>query len=196
MEILLVLLLLVGIAIFALNSSRSRPTKTRSRDPKSFQRTSHQPPPFDEISAKQTHGQPVLHGAAYIVDGDTLVIAKTQIRLFGVDAPEMNHPYGKSAKWALVSLCKGQLIRAEVAAQDSHGRMVAKCYLQDGRDLSAEMVKLGLAIDWTKFSGGQYRGLEVADARKKMWLADARQMGRMHVWEQYDAKNASRAKAQ
>jgi hypothetical protein len=25
-----------------------------------------------------------------------------------------------------------------------------------------------------------------------MWLADARQKGRMHVWEQFDAKQAAR----
>ncbi|MEL7115878.1 MAG: nuclease [Pseudomonadota bacterium] len=72
--------------------------------------------------------------------------------------------------------------------RDDHGRTVAKCTLSDGRDLSAEMVKLGLAIDWPKFSGGVYGHLETADARKKLWLADARQKGRMHVWEKFEAK--------
>lgn len=131
-------------------------------------------------------------GSAYVVDGDGLVIRKTQIRLFGVDAPEMNHPYGQQAKWALVSLCKGQTVRAEVVTQDTYGRTVARCYLPDGRDLSAEMVKLGLAIDWPKFSGGQYRSLETSDARKKLWLADARQKGRMHVWDKFEANEKSR----
>ena len=56
-----------------------------------------------------------------------------------------------------------------------------------------EMVKAGLAIDWPKYSGGKYRSLEVPDARKKMWLADARQKGRMHVWEQFEAKQKARA---
>jgi len=127
-----------------------------------------------------------------VTDGDTIVIRKTQIRLFGIDAPEIDHPFGKKAKWALVSLCKGQTVRAEVAEQDAHGRTVARCYLQDGSDLSAEMVKLGLAIDWPKFSGGKYRSLEVPGARKKLWLADARQKGRMHVWEQFEAKRNTR----
>jgi hypothetical protein len=54
------------------------------------------------------------------------------------------------------------------------------------------MVKLGLAIDWPKFSGGRYRSLEVPDARKKMWLADARQKGRMDVWERYDRRQAAK----
>lgn len=130
----------------------------------------------------------VLTGRAYVVDGDTLTIQNTQVRLFGIDAPELDHPYGKNAKGALFSLCKGQDVRAEIIAQDTHGRTVARCYLADGRDLSAEMVKLGLAIDWAKFSNGQYRSLELPGVRKKLWLADARQKGRMDVWERYAAK--------
>ena len=123
-----------------------------------------------------------------MIDGDTIVIQKTQIRLFGIDAPELEHPYGQKAKWALVSLCKGQTVSAEITERDHYGRTVARCYLEDGRDLSAEMVKQGLAIDWPKFSGGKYRSLETADARKKLWLADARQKGRMHVWEQFESR--------
>ena len=127
----------------------------------------------------------VLSGKAYVIDGDSLVIANQELRLFGIDAPEFDHPYGKSAKSALIKLCNGQIIRAEIIDTDIHGRKVARCTLPDGRDLSAEMVKLGLAIDWAKFSGGIYRHLEIEGARKKLWLADARQKGRMHVWEKY-----------
>ncbi|KIN71654.1 thermonuclease family protein [Sulfitobacter guttiformis] len=129
-----------------------------------------------------------IEGAPYVIDGDTIVIKKTQIRLFGIDAPEINHPHGKNAKWAMVALCKGQTIRAQVSDQDAHGRTVARCYLPDGRDLSAEMVKQGMAIDWPKFSGGIYREMELPDVRKKLWLADARQKGKMHVWEKFDAR--------
>lgn len=144
--------------------------------------------PFDAKQAHPVQKPTEISGPAYVVDGDTITIKKTQIRLFGIDAPEMDHPYGKKSKWELVGLCKGQTIRAEITDVDDHGRTVARCYLPDGRDLSAEMVKAGLAIDWPKFSGGIYRSLEVENARKKMWLADARQKGRMHVWEQYYAR--------
>ena len=50
------------------------------------------------------------------------------------------------------------------------------------------MVKQGLALEWAKFSGGCYRHLETSDARKRLWLADARQKGRMDVWEKYAAR--------
>lgn len=154
--------------------------------------TAVQRQPFDAKSAKLQPARTVLQGSAYVVDGDTIVIQKTQIRLFGVDAPEIDHPFGKKAKWALFALCKGQSVRAEVVEQDAHGRTVARCYLQDGRDLSAEMVKLGLAIDWPKFSGGTYSSLEVPDVRKKLWLADARQKGRIQVWEQFEVRKNTR----
>jgi micrococcal nuclease len=118
-------------------------------------------------------------GPAWVIDGDTLDIRGMRIRLAGVDAPEMDQPYGKTAKWALVKLCKGQEIRAVFDGDLSHDRTVATCYLPDGRDLSAEMVKAGLAIDWPKFSRGKYAGLEPAGIRKKLWRCDARQKGRM-----------------
>lgn len=131
----------------------------------------------------------VIVGAAFVVDGDTIIINNKSIRLFGIDAPELHHPYGRKAKSELIRLCKGQKIRAEISGMDDHCRWIARCTLADGRDLSGEMVKQGLALDWAKFSGGCYRHLETSDARKRLWLADARQKGRMHVWERYAARS-------
>lgn len=150
------------------------------------------PPRSEDTVEKPPLSKKVVQGSAYVVDGDTITIRKTQVRLFGIDAPELDHPFGRNAKSALITLCKGDTVRAEIIAQDSHGRAVARCYLKDGRDLSAEMVKLGLAIDWPKFSDGKYRSLEVPGARRKLWLADARQKGRMHVWDQYNAQKNTR----
>jgi endonuclease YncB( thermonuclease family) len=196
LEIVILILLFAGVLIYALRSKNtdsdytppSRSDYPPQSRPATRQRAEAEPEPFDAAKVTSEPTKSVLQGSAYVVDGDTLVIKKTQVRLFGVDAPEMNHPYGKKAKWALVSLCKGQIVHAKVTDQDTHGRTVAKCHLEDGRDLSAEMVKLGLAIDWPKFSGGKYRSLELPDVRKKLWLADARQKGRMYVWEKFEAK--------
>ncbi len=181
--ILLVSLLIGVIGIKGLHRDSAPPRQTASH-----KKTKAIPPHFDAKSAKSQLNRLAILGSAYVIDGDTVVIKKTQIRLFGVDAPELNHPYGQKAKWGLVALCKGQVVRAEVAEQDAYGRTVARCYLPDGRDLSAEMVKVGLAIDWPKFSGDKYRALETAGVRKRLWLADARQKGRMHVWERFETK--------
>lgn len=146
------------------------------------------PASFDAGSAQAEVPRRHLNGPAYVVDGDTIVIRNTQIRLFGVDAPELNHPYGQNAKWAMFNLCRGQAVLAEILATDVHGRTVARCYLPDGRDLSAEIVKQELALDWPKYSGGIYRHLEPPNARRKLWLADARQRGRMDIWERFEAQ--------
>lgn len=145
---------------------------------------------FDKATSNHAATGRTVSGPARVIDGDTIVVQKTQIRMFGIDAPELNHPHGRNAKWALVAMCKGRTVRAEILEEDHFGRTVAKCYLPDGRDLSAEMVKKGLALDWPKFSGGAYRALEVPNARRKMWLADARQKGRMHVWENFEARSS------
>jgi endonuclease YncB( thermonuclease family) len=128
-----------------------------------------------------THSVPIVTtvtGPCYVIDGDTIVIDRRHIRLAGIDAPELDHPWGKNAKWALIGLCKGQVIRAEFDGSLTHDRNVATCYLPDGRDLSAEMVKAGFAIDWAKHSGGKYRMFEHEGIRRKFWRADARQKGR------------------
>ncbi len=166
----------------------------RAKSSRPAERTSPAPQPtsppvqtFDANTAHKASEKRVLEGPAYVTDGDTITIQKTQIRLYGIDAPELDHPYGKKAKWAMVHLCNGHKVRAEITDEDDYGRTVAKCFLPDGRDLSAELVEQGLALDWPKFSGGKYSHLEVAGVRKKLWLADARQKGRMHVWEKFEA---------
>jgi len=122
----------------------------------------------------------ILRGPAFVVDGDTISIKGQSIRLAGIDAPELDHPYGKNARWAMIQLCKGHVIRAEiVAGETTYERLVATCYLPDGRDLAAELVKQGLALDWAKHSGGKYRSLETPDARKKLWRCAAKHQGRL-----------------
>ena len=196
METGLALLALLGAIFVALRlrrSSKRSDSTSRKDEPHEPIRISSaglpkkHPAAFDANNAKHLPARQVLQGAVFVTDGDTITIKKTQIRLFGIDAPEIDHPYGKIAKSALIKLCKGHNVRAEITEKDDYGRTVALCTLPDGRDLSAEMVKLGLAIDWPKYSGGKYGNLETSDARKKLWLADARQKGRMEVWKKFEA---------
>lgn len=68
----------------------------------------------------------------------------------------------------MVDICKGRVITAKLNGERSHDRLVAICYLPDGRDVGAELIKQGLALDWRKYSGGRYRHLEPPGARNKL----------------------------
>lgn len=120
-----------------------------------------------------------LKGKCHVIDGDTIVINGKHIRLAGIDAPELDQPWGNNAKFALIALCKGQIITADIQEGVSYDRIVAKCYLPDGTDLAAKLVEQGLALDWAKYSGGAYRHLEPSDVRKKLWRVTAKHQGRL-----------------
>lgn len=109
-----------------------------------------------------------LSGKCHIIDGDTIVIRGVKVRLAGVDAPELHQPYGQKSKWAMVGICKGQVVTAKLNGETSHDRLVGTCYLPDGRDIGAELISRGLAVDWGFFSGGKYRSLEPLGTRHRL----------------------------
>ena len=173
----------MGLFRILLNLFSAKPPPQRAR-PYLQRPPANRRPPVVVLSrpqAKPAQAE-VITGTCYVIDGDTIVINRRHIRLAGIDAPELDHPFGQQAKWAMVKLCKGQTITARLKPELSHDRLVAECFLPDGRDLAAELVRAGLAIDWQKFSGGKYRPLETPDARKRLWRADLRQRGRL--WTQ------------
>jgi micrococcal nuclease len=135
-----------------------------------------------------------LRGSCWVIDGDTIEINSVRVRLAGIDAPELDHPWGQQSKWALVQLCKGQTVTARIKPELSYDRVVAECFLDDGRDLSAELVRCGLALDWAKFSGGKYRHLEPSGVRRKLWRAHARQRGALAPQTDVRAERSQQAR--
>lgn len=171
MEILVATVLIAMLVVFLKSFGSSKP-RTRGSRKSDLWKTSASP-----ARPVPIRDEPIV-GLAWVIDGDTIIINKIRIRLFGIDAPELDHPHGQNSKWAMVKLCKGQKITALPDGSVSHDRCVARCYLPDGRDLSAELVKMGLAIDWPKFSNGEYRRLEPVGVRKSLWRAHNRQTGK------------------
>jgi len=109
-----------------------------------------------------------ISGPAYVIDGDTLVIRKRHIRLFGVDAFERDQTCGRfrcgiEARMALHDLVAGQKLTCAMQDVDTYGRTVAICKLSSGLDIGGEMVRRGLAVDYRHFSP-QYLD-EETDAR-------------------------------
>ena len=96
-------------------------------------------------------------------DGDTIVVGTKPIRLNGLAAPEGDEPGGDVATRAMVKLVDGHSLRCELNGERTHDRCVGICYL-DGVDISAEMVRQGVARDCTRFSSGRYRVIEAQAA--------------------------------
>lgn len=95
-----------------------------------------------------------------VVDGDTFYLegVETRIRLWGVDAPERSeHGYDEATE-ALAGLVSGEALSCEHVDTDPYKRIVARCYFNDGRDLSEAMIKSGAAQEYLRFSGGYYGG--------------------------------------
>ncbi len=102
-----------------------------------------------------------LTGTVRIVDGDTLDLSGTRIRLHGVDAPETdqfcgsaNAPMWACGAWVtrqVQARFNGQVARCMPVDMDRYGRVVAKCQVQ-GKDIGAELVQDGLAFAYREYS--------------------------------------------
>jgi endonuclease YncB( thermonuclease family) len=102
----------------------------------------------------------------WVSDGDSLWVtpaggAAVELRLTGIDAPEICQPWGEQAKQALVELVKGKAVRVVTVGRDSHGRTLGTVFL-DQLNVNKKMVQEGHA--WStryKYDRGPY----VADER-------------------------------
>lgn len=97
-----------------------------------------------------------LSGAPRIIDGDTLAIGDTRIRLNGIDAPELRQSCdglpkaGRLAKQLLDDAAGPSVTCRPAALRDKYGRVVATCRGAYGRDLGEIMVRAGLAWRYGK----------------------------------------------
>ncbi|GGC73287.1 thermonuclease family protein [Chelatococcus reniformis] len=117
---------------------------------------------------------PPVSGRAYAIDGDSLRLGQRDIRLLGIDAPELHQScdrYGERYE------C-GRLARSELAAllargpanchgegSDKYGRVLAVCQI-GGEDVNAALVRGGAAVSY-----GRYEHEEQAarTARRGIW---------------------------
>lgn len=104
-------------------------------------------------------------GQASIIDGDTLEIHGTRIRLWGIDAPESSQLcrgddsllYRCGAKVAneLDTFIARRPVSCLPVSLDRYGRTVATCLVGDV-DLGDWLVRHGIALDWPRYSKGRY----------------------------------------
>ena len=99
---------------------------------------------------------PITALAQSVTDGDTIKLNGMIYRLWGIDAPETkqwcgDYPAGALATGVLVKLMKDKTITCEDRGHDLYGRTIGLCRA-DGDDLSAAMVRLGMAWAFVRYS--------------------------------------------
>jgi endonuclease YncB( thermonuclease family) len=122
-------------------------------------------------------------GVAHVVDGDTISIGETRIRLEGIDAPEAGQTCkrkwigywscGSAATNALAALIESKTVTCEGRGLDKYGRTLAVCFV-DGEDVNARMVRQGYAWAFVKYSASYVK--EEMEAKAKslgIWQGDA-----------------------
>lgn len=119
-----------------------------------------------------------LAGRVTVIDGDTIDLGSTRIRLYGIDAVEdtqscstdgRSWPCGQYATGRMKALTGTRAVVCEARDTDVYGRTVAQCRV-DGVDIAAAMIEDGWATALPQFTA-QYVALEsLAKAdRKGIW---------------------------
>lgn len=120
---------------------------------------------------------------SHVTDGDTLWVrpasgaAPVQVRLQGIDAPEICQAFGHQARDALAAHVQQHQVQVTVRARDAYHRTVARVTL-NGQDLGAWLVSGGHA--WSgryRQRTGPYAAQEAQarQARRGLWSAAAPQ---------------------
>jgi len=129
-----------------------------------------------------------LTGDVRVVDGDTIVVGETRIRLEGIDAPETAQtcrrkwfgwwPCGTAATEALVKLIGAKPVTCQPNGLDKYGRTLATCFV-DSHDINAQMVRLGYAWAFVRYSASYVKEEAAAKAEGVgIWQGEA-----MPAWE-------------
>ena len=137
------------------------------------------------VGAAEEHGLWVMEpDEIRVIDGDTIAWRDERIRLWGIDAPEMNQScagadgVGEVSKEALSSIIRGSIdvilchaVVKDGRFRDLYGRAVATCRV-NGQDVGELMVWSGWARDYWFFSDRQYEMFErfARDDARGMWL--------------------------
>lgn len=107
---------------------------------------------------------PTLSGTATAIDGDGLRIDGVSVRLWGIDAPEMDqtciaasgvhYDCGRISRDALAGLALGKTVTCNIMGIDRYDRKLAECFAADRPDVSinAAMVRDGMAVAFERYA--------------------------------------------
>ncbi|AEG94714.1 thermonuclease family protein [Ramlibacter tataouinensis] len=117
-----------------------------------------------------------------VTDGDTLWVRPAaggrprEVRLQGLDAPEICQAHGPRARAALAARLQGRRVQVRIRARDDYGRWLSRVATPDDPDVGAWMVVQGHAWSYRfRDSRGPYAALEdrARQARRGLWAQAA-----------------------
>lgn len=130
------------------------------------------------LLATPAAAQELVSGIGKAADGDTLTLGADRIRLFGIDAPELQQTCerggqrwacGEEAKARLAGLISERAIACSTTGTDDFGRLLARC-TAGGVDLNRHMVSTGSAVAFRRYSMDYVPAEEDArQARRGIW---------------------------
>jgi len=140
-----------------------------------------------------THAESVV-GKPTVVDGDTLSIGDTIVRISGIDAPETDQHCvrdngdrwncGKAAGTELKQAIGDNTVTCSGNDRDRYGRLLATCRI--GRtDIGAYLVTRGLAVAYVKYEDTyQKQESQAKRSRRGIWSGsfDMPQQHRQRKW--------------
>jgi endonuclease YncB( thermonuclease family) len=119
-----------------------------------------------------------IYGIARANDGDSITIGSTRIRLFGIDAPELDQSCkrggaawncGAEAADRLSRMVTGREVRCNPVSTDQYDRILARCFVT-GTDVNRAMVATGYAVAFRKYSSDYVSNEESAKlAKRGIW---------------------------
>ncbi|MGD0515896.1 MAG: thermonuclease family protein [Thermoguttaceae bacterium] len=124
----------------------------------------------EKKAAPETAKGEILKGkVVYITDGDTLTLQvdkkQYKIRLLGIDAPEVEQPFGKQATKALSDKVFEKTVQVTTYGKDIYGNTLGIVNL-DGKNINLELVKEGFAWHYKEYSASKTLANAEDEARK------------------------------
>jgi endonuclease YncB( thermonuclease family) len=122
--------------------------------------------------------QSQFNGAGRAKDGDSLMVGDKEVRLFGIDAPELDQTCqrggeswacGAAARDLLDSLMRGKSVFCSQTGTDQFQRVLARC-VAGTTDLNRAMVANGYAVAFRRYSSDYVSAEDSAKVnRRGLW---------------------------
>lgn len=112
-----------------------------------------------------------------VADGDTITVLRgreqVRVRLYGIDCPESEQPFGRRARQRTAELVFGRTVTVRAQGRDRYGRLLGWVELPGGGTLNELLVAEGLAWHYRRYAPREARlaqlEQEARAARRGLW---------------------------